>query len=102
MYRIAAEPANRSSRLFPRREGYRGSSPVRIGNGAADQLAARSTGEALDSIYFADQRGLHMGHRGWLMVRKLLDWVSDNWTSPRKGSGKTRGGRQPFTYGRVM
>ncbi len=32
-------------------EGYKGSRPVRIGNGAADQLQLDIFGEAIDSIY---------------------------------------------------
>ena len=35
-------------------EGYKGSSPVRIGNGAMDQRQMDIYGEAMDSIYFAD------------------------------------------------
>src|SRR6476646_9392274 len=36
------------------------------------------------------------------MVRKLLDWVSENWDQPEEGIWETRGGRQDFTYGRLM
>src|SRR5215218_1988435 len=83
-------------------EGYRGSAPVRIGNGASDQLQLDIYGEALDSIYFADQHGLEMGHRGWLAIRGMLDWLSDNWDQADEGIWETRGGQKHFTYGRVM
>ena len=33
-------------------EGYRGSAPVRIGNGAAEQLQLDIYGELIDSVYF--------------------------------------------------
>ncbi|HLU55971.1 MAG TPA: glycoside hydrolase family 15 protein [Pseudonocardia sp.] len=82
--------------------GYRGSRPVRIGNGAADQLQLDIYGEALDSIYFADRRGLQIGHRGWGSVRELLDWLAANWDQPEEGIWETRGGRQDFTFGRLM
>jgi GH15 family glucan-1,4-alpha-glucosidase len=36
---------------------------VRIGNGAADQLQLDIYGEALDSVYFADQHGLRRAPR---------------------------------------
>jgi GH15 family glucan-1,4-alpha-glucosidase len=83
-------------------EGYRGSAPVRIGNGAADQLQLDIYGEALDSIYVADQHGLAAGHQGWLRICDVLNWVSDNWDQPEEGIWETRGGRQDFTYGRLM
>ncbi|TCC63373.1 glycoside hydrolase family 15 protein [Kribbella pittospori] len=83
-------------------EGYRGSRPVHIGNGAAGQLQLDIYGEALDSMYFGDQRGLTIGHEGWIAVRDLLDWLTDNWDQPEEGIWETRGGRKDFTYGRVM
>lgn len=83
-------------------EGYRGSRPVRIGNGAADQLQLDIYGEAMDSIYFADQRGLHVGHRGWQKIVDMLQWLADSWDQPDEGIWETRGGRQDFTYARLM
>jgi pentatricopeptide repeat protein len=83
-------------------EGYRGSAPVRIGNGAADQLQLDIYGEAMDSLFFADQSGLHVGHDGWQRVVAMLDWLADNWDRPDEGIWETRGGQQDFTYGRLM
>jgi GH15 family glucan-1,4-alpha-glucosidase len=83
-------------------EGYRGSAPVHVGNGAADQLQLDIYGEAIDSIYFADQRGITAGHEGWLKIWELLDWVTENWNQPEEGIWETRGGRLNFTYGRLM
>jgi GH15 family glucan-1,4-alpha-glucosidase len=82
--------------------GYRGSVPVRIGNGAAGQLQLDIYGEALDSIFFADQRGIQLGHLGWVAVCGLLDWLAEHWDSPEEGIWETRGGRKNFTYGRLM
>jgi len=83
-------------------EGYRGSRPVRIGNGAADQLQLDIYGEALDSVYQAHRNGLRVGNRGWTHIRNITDWLCANWDRPDEGIWETRGGRQDFTYGRLM
>src|SRR3954451_1268359 len=83
-------------------EGYKGSSPLRIGNGAMDQRQMDIYGEAMDSIYFAHRRGIQLDHQGWVSLRVMLDWLVDHWDQPGEGIWETRGGQKDFTYGRVM
>ena len=82
--------------------GYRGSTPVHIGNGAAEQLQLDIYGEALDSMYAGVRAGLPLPHQGWTAISHVLDWLVENWDQPEEGIWETRGGRQAFTYGRVM
>jgi GH15 family glucan-1,4-alpha-glucosidase len=83
-------------------EGWRGSRPVRIGNGAADQLQLDIYGEALDALYAADEHALMMAHDGWMAITRIVDWLGDNWDQPDEGIWETRGGRKDFTYGRFQ
>ncbi|GAA1638430.1 glycoside hydrolase family 15 protein [Georgenia ruanii] len=101
MYRVDGS-SDLSEEILEHWEGYRGSSPVRIGNGAADQLQLDIYGEAIDSVYFADRHGIQAGHPGWLKLVEVLNWLADNWDQPEEGIWETRGGRQDFTYGRLM
>jgi len=82
--------------------GYRGSAPVRVGNGAAEQLQLDIYGEALDSIFAGVRAGLPLAQQGWTAISRVLDWLAENWDQPEEGIWETRGGRQAFTYGRVM
>ena len=83
-------------------EGWRGSRPVRIGNGAAGQLQLDIYGEAMDAIMTGDDYGNELAHAGWLALTKMIDWVADNWDQPDEGVWETRGGRKDFTYGRLQ
>jgi GH15 family glucan-1,4-alpha-glucosidase len=82
-------------------EGYAGSRPVHIGNGAADQLQLDIYGEAFDAL-FATERFRPIGHPGWSKLCGVLDWLAENWDQPDEGVWETRGGRKDFTYGRIM
>ncbi|MGY1747530.1 glycoside hydrolase family 15 protein [Blastococcus sp. SYSU D00695] len=101
MYRIDGSSDLKEDSLDHWR-GYRGSAPVRIGNGAAEQLQLDIYGEAADAMYAGIRAGLPLPHRGWEALTRVLDWLADNWDQPDEGIWETRGGRQPFTYGRVM
>src|SRR5689334_4554112 len=101
MYRIDGSSDLKEDTLDHWR-GYRGSAPVRIGNGAAEQLQLDIYGEALDSMFVAIKGGLPLPYQGWTAIRGVLDWLADNWDQDEEGIWETRGGRQPFTYGRVM
>ena len=83
-------------------DGYRGSRPVRIGNGAADQLQLDIYGEFMDTIYLGRQSGIAIGDAGWRDLVGVLNWVCDNWDQPDEGIWETRGGQKPFVYGRLM
>jgi GH15 family glucan-1,4-alpha-glucosidase len=83
-------------------EGWRGSRPVRIGNGAADQLQLDIYGEAADGFFLADSYGIQMGHQGWTELAGMIDWLCEHWDQPDEGIWETRGGQRNFTYGRLQ
>jgi GH15 family glucan-1,4-alpha-glucosidase len=101
MYRVDGRSDLYEERL-DHLEGYRKSSPVRIGNGAADQLQLDIYGEAMDCAWNGESLMPVVADRGWRDVRLMIDWLCDNWEQPDEGVWETRGGRKPFTYGRLM
>jgi GH15 family glucan-1,4-alpha-glucosidase len=101
MYRVDGS-SDLTEEILDHLEGWRGSRPVRLGNGAAEQLQLDIYGEAMDAILTGDDFGLPIAHAGWLAMTKIIDWVSDNWDQPDEGVWETRGGRKDFTYGRFQ
>ncbi len=83
-------------------EGYRGSSPVRVGNAAHNQLQLDIYGELMDSVYLYDKYGEPIHYDLWVKLIGLVDWVCDNWRQPDEGIWEVRGGRQEFLSSRVM
>ena len=83
-------------------EGYRGSSPVRIGNGAYDQLQLDIYGELMDSVYLYNKYGSPISYDLWRYLRRLTNWVCDHWKKKDEGIWEVRSGRQHFLYSRLM
>ncbi|WBB63939.1 glycoside hydrolase family 15 protein [Streptomyces sp. WMMC500] len=101
MYRVDGDP-HLPEETLPHWEGYRGSAPVRAGNAAADQLQLDIYGEAVYALAQASDTAGHAGYDSWRYLAALLDWLSDHWDRPDEGIWETRGGRQDFTYSRLM
>jgi GH15 family glucan-1,4-alpha-glucosidase len=84
-------------------EGYEGSAPVRIGNGAAHQLQLDIYGELLDAAYLVERYSHnHLSYEAWQGLAHMVEWVCENWDRPDEGIWETRGGAQRFTHSRLM
>ena len=101
MYRVDGSPDLPES-VLDHLAGHRGSRPVRIGNGAANQVQLDIYGEMIDAVFYADQAGLELDHATWMGLAKVVDWLCDNWDRPEAGLWETRGGDKEFVYGRLM
>ncbi len=101
MYRVDGDP-HLTEEILEHFEGYRGSYPVRAGNAASDQLQLDIYGEALYALAEGREIGEQTGYHGWKALAGTLDWLVDSWDRPDEGIWETRGGRQDFTYSRVM
>ncbi|GHE36487.1 glycoside hydrolase family 15 protein [Streptomyces vinaceus] len=101
MYRVDGDP-HLTEEVLEHFEGYRGSYPVRAGNAAMDQLQLDIYGEALYALSEGHAVAVQADYHGWKALARTLDWLADSWDRPDEGIWETRGGRQDFTYSRVM
>ena len=82
--------------------GYENSAPVRIGNAAANQLQLDVYGELMDALHHARIGGLDYDADIWELQRVVVQHLERIWEQPDEGIWETRGGRQHFTYSKVM
>ena len=82
--------------------GYEKSAPVRIGNAAHNQLQLDIFGEVMDALHQARQGGLGGYEAGWDLEREFLAHLETIWKEPDEGIWEVRGGREHFTYSKVM
>ncbi len=91
-----------SEQILDHLEGYQGSSPVRIGNAAYEQIQTDIYGELMDSVYLYNKYGTPISYELWRSLRKSIDWVCDNWHRPDHGIWEFRTAPQHFVYSKVM
>ena len=91
-----------SEEILDHLEGYRESRPVRIGNGAFDQMQLDIYGELMDSVYLFNKYGTPISFDLWSSLRKLINWVCDHWQERDEGIWEVRGGQQHFVYSKLM
>lgn len=82
--------------------GYRRSTPVRIGNGAADQFQLDVYGEVLAAMHSAREAGMAPDDDAWALQQSLVEYVAQHWREPDEGIWEVRGGRRHFVHSKVM
>ena len=88
--------------IVPWLPGYEDSSPVRVGNGAYDQLQLDVFGEIADALFQALKAGMTPSERGRALQPVVMDYLATAWRQPDEGIWETRGGRQHFVHSKVM
>jgi GH15 family glucan-1,4-alpha-glucosidase len=83
-------------------EGYRGSRPVRIGNGAAQQFQLDVFGELLDAAWMYRVHGGEIDDVFWSFLVDVAQVVAERWSTPDQGIWEIRGEPRQFTYSKVM
>ncbi|MFJ6834954.1 glycoside hydrolase family 15 protein [Streptomyces sp. NPDC091209] len=82
--------------------GYEGSSPVRVGNGAAHQLQLDVYGEVTEALHLAHMTGLSRNDYASLLQLKLIRYLETHWDQPDEGIWEVRGPRRHFVHSKVM
>jgi GH15 family glucan-1,4-alpha-glucosidase len=83
-------------------EGYRGSRPVRIGNGAAAQLQLEIYGELLNTAYELYRRGFELSEEEMIFLSRVADEACSLWREPDYGIWEIRGEPRHYVYSKVM
>ncbi len=88
--------------VIPWLAGYENSSPVRIGNAAAQQLQIDVFGEVGDALFQARKAGMKPSERVYAIRTVVLEHLAAAWREPDQGIWEVRGQRQHFVHSKVM
>ncbi|ALU93066.1 glucoamylase [Streptomyces globisporus C-1027] len=82
--------------------GYENSTPVRVGNGAANQLQLDVYGEVTEALHLAHMTGLTRNDYAMGLQLKLIEYLEKHWEEPDEGIWEVRGPRRHFVHSKVM
>jgi GH15 family glucan-1,4-alpha-glucosidase len=83
-------------------KGYRGSTPVRVGNGAANQVQLDVYGSVLESIWLYVQDVGHVDGDTGKEVAKIADYVARHWRDRDSGIWEVRAETTHFTQSKAL
>jgi GH15 family glucan-1,4-alpha-glucosidase len=82
--------------------GYRGSSPVRIGNGAAGQEQLDIYGDLMQTAWFYAAAGGQLDSDTGRRLAQIADLVCQIWRRPDRGIWEVRSEPLHFTHSKIM
>lgn len=83
-------------------EGYRQSTPVRVGNAAVNQRQIDVYGELVLAIYEMMRYQETITDRLWETVTDIVEYVCDIWMEPDRGIWEVRSESRHFVHSKVM
>jgi GH15 family glucan-1,4-alpha-glucosidase len=101
LYRV--DGSNRAKELeLPELLGYRGSAPVRIGNGAVDEVQLDVYGAVFEAIWLYAEHAGHLDGETGKEVAKIADYVSEHWRDRDSGIWEVRSETAHFTQSKAL
>ena len=91
-----------TERELPHLSGWRGSAPVRIGNGAWNQRQLDVYGELLDAAFRLPDQLDQLTPASRAFLADLADAAAARWTAKDQGIWEMRGEPQHFLYSKLM
>jgi GH15 family glucan-1,4-alpha-glucosidase len=101
MYGIGGE-RDLTEQVLDQLDGYLGSRPVRIGNGAYNQVQHDVWGAVLDSVYIHTKSRDQLDERLWPILKRQVEAALANWKLPDRGIWEVRGEPRHFTSSKLM
>ena len=101
MYGLSGE-RDLSEHVLSHLNGYDGSVPVRIGNGAYRQHQNDVFGAVLDSVYLHTKMGGHIPQRLWPVLRDQVRSALKVWENPDQGIWEARGEPKHYVSSKLM
>lgn len=82
--------------------GYASSRPVRVGNGAANQVQLDVFGPIVELVWQLAQRGAPLSVEHWRLVKAMADAVKSRWQEPDHGIWEPRIAPRQHVHTKVM
>jgi len=101
MYGVDGEK-DLSEEILDHLQGYVGSRPVRVGNGAFDQKQHDVWGALLDSVYIHTSNRDGLDDRLWPILSRFVEAAIEHFNEPDRGIWEVRGEPRHFTSSKVM
>ena len=91
-----------SERKLDHLSGFHGSGPVRVGNGARDQLQFDTAGALLDAAWVHEHFGGSLTLRAWRHLVQVVNAVEQLWRKPDNGIWEVRSGVRHNLHSKLM